>query len=107
MRLGGVKNKLSLPLSVHHVSWLLLGFMFCLTESPAPAIAVASLSLKGKMLRSLLSQSQSSCGQTYFLLTSNTPLFCCLHSCSLWCSGVVERCLGQRCPKVFGQDADT
>lgn len=90
MRLGGVKNKLSLPLSVHHVSWLLLGFMFCLTESPAPAIAVASLSLKGKMLRSLLSQSQSSCGQTYFLLTSNTPLFCCLHSCSLWCSGVVE-----------------
>lgn len=59
MRLGGVKkkNKLSLPLSVHHVSWLLLGFVFCLAESPAPAVAVASLSLRGRMLHSLLSQS--------------------------------------------------
>lgn len=28
---------------VHHVSWPLLAFMFCLAESPAPAVSVSSL----------------------------------------------------------------
>lgn len=40
---GREKNNLSPPLNVHHVSWLLLGFLFWLAESPALAVAASSV----------------------------------------------------------------
>lgn len=40
---GGGGDTFSPCVCVHHVSWPLLAFMFCLAESPAPAVSVSSL----------------------------------------------------------------
>lgn len=43
---GGVGGgSFSSSVCVHHVSWPLLAFMFCLAESPAPAVSVSSLQI--------------------------------------------------------------
>lgn len=42
---GGGGGSFSSCVCVHHVSWPLLAFMFCLAESPAPAVSVSSLKI--------------------------------------------------------------
>lgn len=42
---GGTGHCFSTTVCVHHVSWPLLAFMFCLAESPAPAASVSSLKI--------------------------------------------------------------
>lgn len=41
----GCRDSFSSSVCVHHVSWPLLAFMFCLAESPAPAVSVSLLKI--------------------------------------------------------------
>lgn len=100
------KNKLSLPLSVHHVSWPLLGFVFCLAESPAPAVADCCISVPQR--QNAPQPSLSVQLSPAFLLKPNTPLFCCLSSLSLRAQVCLnDICPDQMHPKAFGQETGT
>lgn len=78
------KNNLSPPLNVHHVSWLLLGFLFCLAASPALAVAASSVPWRQRGVHILPSHCLSASLSLFLILSLFLPPLClpiCLSVC--------------------------